>query len=243
MRAVVALSAALLCGCSGAVQPDFGLTATGSCTDHNVWANSTSPWVLTNPKVHIVFWGNYWITNTVGIHQFGQMTTAWNDLANSILFYQPLAEYGVGNGSLAGVFNSNWSVTVGAISDANLQQELQTEINDQVLPTNDSNSVYVVMLPPKTQAQYNIDNKFSGYHHNNGNLVYAFVEYDANYINMDVVASHEIYEAATDPDGGGYHGGLGETEVGDYCQDNHYTLDGYTIQSVWSEQQCKCVPQ
>jgi hypothetical protein len=242
MKPTVFLLGALICGCaSGAIgypgwdTPD----AHDNCKDHNLWSQTTSPWLLTAPKVHLVFWGNWWFTS--GGHQLDQMAQTWNILANDPNFYQPLSEYGIGSGSLNGIFFSNWNLPSGKISDDYIQQELQSEIIAGDLPSLDSNSIYVFLLPPNTQAAYDIQNHFAGYHgHIGSKTTYSAIEYQTNH-GMDSIISHEIYEAATDPDGTGFHGGPGETEVGDYCG-TKYILDGYSIQQVWSQTQCQCIP-
>lgn len=215
-------------------------TAASNCATNNLWAQVPNPWLLTTPKVHIIFWGSWW-TET-GQYQFNQMDEAWNILGNDPNFYRPLAQYGIGVGSMPGTYSSNWNIPTGNLSEDYIQQELATEIANDTLPANDSNTTYVIELPAYSNSLRDV-NTANGHHGVFNNIVYAVIDYSSDYNKMNWVTSHEIYESATNPDTvSGYWSGSGDTEVGDYCNGQTYTLDNYTIQQVWSQTQCECAP-
>jgi hypothetical protein len=118
------------------------------------------------------------------------------------------------------------------------------------------------MLPNGVTSTYDTSNSFIGHHQiyqyngstmfepslgptnqYNGNVVYAVVEYSSNTTQTMSVITHEVYEAATDPDGStGYWDPPdgGETEIGDPCNLQTIILDGYPVQQVWSQAACGC---
>ena len=244
MKAVSVCLFALLIGCGGKTDTGFGqecitidggqqCSTLGVCSTKNVWLQNDYLNVLSAPEIRLVFWGDFWFGN----NQLGEMSREWNTLANDPAFYAPLNQYGVGAGSLSGIYNTNLNISPGIIDEGDIQQELQSEISNNALPADDSNSIYVVMLPSGVQAK-NDTNVATGHHSYIHNVVYAVIEYN-DATNMGVVASHEIYESATDPYFTGWNGG-GEREVGDYCTKYDYELDSYTIQDVWGQEQCAC---
>jgi hypothetical protein len=242
-----ALIGLLLCGCSGQTTPEW-LTlpppAATNCNTNNVWAHSYTPWLLTTPRVKLVFWGSYWRKNAAGQKESDELSSAWITLANDPRFYSPMAEYGIGSGALSGVYFSNVRVPSGKLTGDYVNQELQSEIDNGVLPSSDSNSVYVIVLPSGTQYKYNVDSGFNGSHGDYNGIAIAIIEFNSDINSMNINISHEIREACTDNDGNGYNGGPGETEIGDFCQGSSdtYVLDGYIIQKVWGQSVCKCIP-
>jgi hypothetical protein len=229
----------IVCACSGKLSLPIPFVV---CGTNNVQAQTVNPIILQSPKIKLVFWGEYWITT--GAAQLNSMTLEWETLANDPNFYAPLAEYGVGNGSLAGTYTANLNIASGKLAEKYITQELQNEINNGELPAADDNSIYMIMLPPETQSGSDNFPKYGGHHSVIGNVVYAIAEYSSNPIINGTVISHEIYEAVTDPYLNAYNGGSGEAEVGDLCNgtDHDYSLDGYSIQRVWGQDECACIP-
>jgi hypothetical protein len=80
--------------------------------------------------------------------------------------------------------------------------------------------------------------------------VYAVIEaWNATMAGHSVAASHEIAEAATDPDGAGYWAGSLRGEVGDLCVGTSTLLSDestpaasffYRVQGSWSQASCAC---
>ena len=166
-------------------------------------------------------------------------TQAWNVLANDPFFTFPVQEYGVGASRLAGTFHSYWDIPSGQLSEPAIQTELTTEIQNGTLPNGDNQTIFVVILPPDTQSAYDVSNKFGGHHNTLNGFTYAVIE---NHNSLDVVISHEVYEAATNPDiSNSWWGPGGETEVGDLCSST-WNMDGYTLTTAWSEKNCQCEP-
>ncbi len=256
MRNAIVLACALLCGCGGAVTTDWTDTNSSNpsnppaprtnCTSKNLWAQSNTPWLQTKPQIHLVFWGSYWLN--AGLSEADYYATEWSTVANDPAFYKPMQEYGIQTGQLEGIYFTNPNIVAGNMADNDVQSELKAEIASGQLPTPDSNrmSMYVLMFPPTTTPLYCAPGQScSAYHGNIGDrYTYQAINYASDPYNNDrgVAVSHEIYESATDADGSGYWTGNGETEVGDYCNGSPYYLDGYSIQQVWSQDACQCIP-
>lgn len=252
------LASVILCGCSGAVNPGWSVDAsdagdagtdafigpTNTCQDGGtgLWHHQVGAPTLTSPQVHLVFWGNYWSTSANGTSEFSTTSNEWNVLFNDPNFYSVISQYGTTGGRLAGTFLSNWEVPTGQMPETDIQSELDNEIQNGTLPAPSSQTLYVVLLPPITQSQYDIQSKFGGHHGWHNNYAYAVCEFTSDFTG---VIAHETWEAATNPDlNTGWWGPGGETEVADLCQNNNTTwkLDGYKLPQVWSQQDCRCIP-
>jgi hypothetical protein len=208
----------------------------------NVEKQISSAWLLTNPRIHLIFWGNWWLTNNS--NQMQQISTEWDTIGNDPNFYQPVAEYGINPGQLDGIFTNNPNVPLGQLTESYIQTELQSEITNKDLPVQDSNSVYMIMFPSGTQAQVDVNDGFSGRHGSVGDIAYAYLEYSSNYLEMTAISTHEAYESMTDPnDSSGFNSGLSGAEIADLCEGvAAWSLDGYPIVRVWSQSLCQCVP-
>lgn len=245
MRAI-ALSVAILCGCGGAVngfsaEPVFNVCYFDGGKPVNVQAQTTNPWILTTPRIRIIFWGNWWLTN--GSNQYQQMSQEWITIGNDPNFYQPLAVYDIKPGTLEGIYSTNWNVPLGNLSENYIQTELQTEISNGALPASDLNSLYVIMLPQGTQAQADIDGKFVGRHARVKDIAYAYAEYNSEFQVMSMAVAHEVYEGITDPnDGAGFVNGH-TNEIADLCGGSPvWYLEGYPVVKIWNQQNCACAP-
>jgi hypothetical protein len=242
MKLLITCLCLVALGCGGAVSTldDHKAPIFNTCKgSNNVFANSKYPWLATKPEIRIVFWGTGWLTTEA--NQLADMTVAWTALANDPRFYSGMSEYGIDSGSLKGTYISNPNIASGAISESDIQTELQKEIADGSLPSFDRNSIFVIEMPPGSVSKYDNDNGFGAHHASVSGINYAVIDYDQDGI-MNVNTSHEIYEACTNPDGSGFYGaGGGETEIGDYCANSTYELDGYTIQTLWGQKECACI--
>lgn len=233
--------------------PDDTLTTTCSTNDAgtfvvdggngngtNVTRQAPGSWILTTPKIHLVFWGDWWYSQAKGKSDMVSTIGTWSVLANDSAFYSLVNEYGVGIGQMIGTTVSYPNLPPGLIQESDIQTELNNEIQNNTLPKPDNQTIYVMVLPPNTQSQYNVAAGFGGHHQTVNNFTYAVIE---NHADWDNTISHEIYEAVTDPDltNGWYALPGGETEIADLCG-NTWQLDGHTIAGVWSQSQCKCIP-
>src|ERR1700679_1295513 len=94
---IVAIIVIAMMACSGKTSSDLDFVCTNppatECPRHNVWAQVCSPWILTSPKVHLIFLGDWWMVDNQS-QQSNQMAQEWEILANDPNFYLPAAQYG-----------------------------------------------------------------------------------------------------------------------------------------------------
>src|SRR5258706_15022446 len=89
------LSAVLCCGCvNNTIDQAVWNPPRTNCTDAgNLWQVQANSWLQTQPRIHLVFWGSYWLNS--GINEYMYYSNAWSVLANDPAFYKPLQGYGI----------------------------------------------------------------------------------------------------------------------------------------------------
>jgi hypothetical protein len=213
--------------------------------------------LLTNVQVFAIFWGKAWQSAANS-----SLATRMNDFFDFILtskLIDQLSEYDVpgqsiGHGTRTGSTIYTTSEPGKSVSDATIQEMLQTEIASGIFPASSSHSLYFVFLPPGTQVEQGGSKScqtFCGYHDaTSDNIFYAVMPYpgcsgcnggvtipDA----LTSTSSHELCEAITDPiPGKGWYDDS-NGEIGDICAWKTKTLDGYTVQLEWSNTADACV--
>jgi hypothetical protein len=129
-------------------------------------------------------------------------------------------------------------------SNFELTYWLTDAMNKGQVPGMDPNTIYLIYLPTGTRAQQNIMNGWDGSHYaqqpGHSYSVYWAVMDNAN----GWIATHETDETATDANpSDGWRDAIGDhSEVGDVCEGLGGNVNGYTIQKVWSQRACACVP-
>jgi hypothetical protein len=193
-------------------------------------------------------------------------STYWKDVSS---------EYGVG--PTASGSPNHISITTAApttISDDELDSMVETNAGT-AWPAPDDNTLYAIYLPPGaalTSGGQNLCQEGVGGYHtesNNKNYVYAIMPHCSGFQTADVElgASHELNEAATDPHPGTNPAWVGfdddhlsfelfnqfQDELGDACESyveatDPTDLTPYTVQRQWSNESAAagshwCVPK
>ena len=228
--------------------------------------------IIETPTYTNVYWGAYWTSGT-GLterqHYNGYTQTA----ATSADFQSVLAEYtGPGGKSIHnGVYAGEKLISTEpgkTIDDTQIQSTIQSWVNAGLVPAPSPDALYVLYFPPGTSITMGTDGScttFCGYHSTiqttsgSGGLIrYIIIPHpDCGGCQFEgtvqdsvtVVASHEMSEAATDPDVGlatslgpplGWYDNT-NGEIGDICAgDPNATLAGYRVQTEWSNKDNKC---
>jgi hypothetical protein len=231
-------------------KPRVQASLTGACTtDLTLHGNPGT--VISQPSIAMLFWGGYW--SAAGGSEKRAYTTAWQTIASDPAFYARLAEYStaaqvIGTGSWAGAAAGDSALGSGAlITEAQIQQEIASEVAAGSAPSQASNRIYVVMLPPGVTSQLDQQNSFAGHHAQftpaggSQPIRYAVITYATDPGYTDPVVSHEISESVTDPDlATGWYDQSGD-EIGDICRFDYSTFDGYQIEEIFSQKACACV--
>ena len=214
--------------------------------------------LLTNVEVFTVFWGAAWQAPANAALP-GQLNSFFDFILTSALLDQ-LAEYNVpgksiGHGKRIGTLTITNSEPGASVTDAAIQQFIQSQISSGALPAANPNSLYFLYLPPGTTVKQGSSascKDFCGYHDvtSTGNIFYAVMPYPGcsgclgslqTLPALTSTSSHELCEAITDPVPG--QGWYDDTngEIGDICAWKTKQLGPYTIQLEWSNNAASCI--
>lgn len=244
-----------LTGCVTGVTIDYtgnNVTSDPGCK-YQVYRHIPNSWLLLHPNMKFIFVGNYWNSH---ILETQNLLNAWTYMSNDIsvpsggTVLERLAEYNISQGETDGTyFNTNTDVDAKAnstntviIDDTILISDMNTNIRLGLISTPDDNTLYMIVLPPYFFTKNINDGGLSGYHAHTmyGQTRYAFaiIRY-SSLPGMNDVASHELYEAVTNPDGNGYYDDY-HGEIGDLCEGASSYIGSYTVQRSWNEGACQC---
>jgi uncharacterized membrane protein len=215
--------------------------------------------LLHNVEVETVYYGSAW-TSDPALRQLGQQVDDYFRYVTNSPYMDLLDQYGVGRGSFLDHDLSGIGQTTGRVSDTQLRSFLDGEIASGRLQAPNANRLYTIFTPPNvavTLGTQDSQHDFYGYHNTftdrSGHTIYyavmAHPTGNADVPGLDVfrqetdVASHELAEGVTDPNvGGGWWDNRTGYEIGDFCGATHYgVLNGYTVQSEWSNRDNDCV--
>jgi hypothetical protein len=244
--------------------------------------------VLQNPKIVTITWASDDPTRVSRLQQFGDIitSTAWWTAVSSEYCQQPGNKPCIGPGTGGGhvVIQDPPAADGYTDSSQGAASSLQDFIHDHVVggngitadfPAPDDNTLYVLYFPPGVTITLDGDascDTFGAYHNTmvlpnvndlQSNVAYAIIpRCGTKESTTTYSASHEIIEAATDPDIGeqtlSYYmldqvwagGGLGG-EVGDLCENSgsgsSMPESTFTVQRTWSNKSAAaghdpCVP-
>lgn len=180
--------------------------------------SSPAPHVIANPELRLLVWGD---------QDPKPLENDWRALfAGGVL--DRLAEYGVHGGSLGMTITAMPGLQPAVFDDLWIAGQVFSEF-DGVPP---ERTVWMVVLPPGSSTIEMQAAKSEGYHYWLGVPLAVVAS------GVERVISHELYEAATDPDGLGYRWN-GE-EVGDLCEGQTEIIAGVSVQKVWSAAKGAC---
>jgi hypothetical protein len=219
--------------------------------------------LLTNVDVETVYYSSQWDSPDRPdlAQQMRQLDTYFTNITQSP-YMDMLGEYGVGRGHFVrrDDGDSRPFPSSSTIDDNDIRSRLR-EIDSS--RTADANRLYVVFTPPNALvtktwglSQQDSRNNFFGYHHNFGfnghDIFYAVIAHPSGmnrriggldpFQQQTTVSSHELAEAATDPNpydwasGGWFDGSnpFSPQEIGDLAASQIGTLNGYRVQFEWS---------
>jgi hypothetical protein len=174
-----------------------------------------------------------------------------------------LNQYGAYRGQFLGDYKTDYQQPTKTVNDGQIQamlsHEIRSSINSYSLPRPDGNTLYVVVLPPNVESSTVINGAtwtsgfeknlkhFYAYHNSFsepglGNVFYAVIANPTGnqridsldvFQQMTEVGSHEMAEAVTNPNGGGWYDGSGN-EIGDLANKIYGNYQGYVVQQEWS---------
>jgi hypothetical protein len=242
--ALTAASSAVDPGAASAGQPSGGRDQHGKFVDKGGL-------VLRTERLYLIYWGKAWTEPDTSTPTAEQVTSAALVMLASD-YMTGLAEYrGIGRGELRGSTVVSSSDPPSRFSDDDVRQFVRDHISAGTIPGPDADNqtVYGVVMPPGVEANYA---DWDGAHNSDGGhghgIHYAWFANSGNLDQLTAVMSHEIVEAATDPEGSGFLGVSGTCsqdgwcEIADICSFTG-VVDAITVASYWSDAAGECVVQ
>ena len=206
-----------------------------------------------NVPIYLVFWGQYWYTREGTAYQ-SQILNAVNPVLSSSPYLDGLHQYGVQHrASLDLTYGDNhWgddaSDPPDNFSTTDARNSVARTINNG-MPF-DSNGIYLVVTKPGVKCAPNPDGtRDLAYHsydtvrdRSSGRflpLYFGWIGTDGTPDYATANISHEVVETMTDPHDGGWKDFTvpgPENEISDReAQLYHYRVNGYLVQSYWSQ--------
>ena len=207
--------------------------------------------LLHNVQIETVFYGQPWTTDA-NLQQTITQTDSFLQYLVTSPYFDLLKQYNVGDGAFVNddVIDQNPSGGQ-TMTDSQIEQVLQTEINAQRVPAPGPNQMYVFFTAPNVvvtdDGQNSVDD-FAGYHDVFTDtavqpVYYAVIPYPSGgiaEINLSdfqqetMPLSHEVAETVTDPDTEtGWLDPQGN-EIADLANNQFGTLNGYVVSGLWS---------
>jgi hypothetical protein len=224
--------------------------------------------LLPHVEVQGLYIGDQWSSNPTLNGQASYLEGFLGNVVNST-YMDALgnAGYGVGRGSSSGGIISLASLSAGStLDDGTIRSWLSSYISSSTLQPNDANRLYVCFVEPNVivrQADGTTSvGGFRGYHTAfagpGGAVHYAVIAYPRGTVHNGSVsflsdidsitktASHEIAEAATDPNIGystkGWYDDAKDGEIGDINNDRVMYVNGYAMQRVIDQNDYNMTP-
>ena len=213
-------------------------------------------------KIHTVFWG----TNVANQDKLGQFFQSVGQSG----YLDWLSEYStngmnIGRATFGSKVVDTTAQQTGTVTNKAIGQELERLIANGTAPAPDNDTLYMIYFPPGLSIDLDGQGtscvQFCAYHYTytraNGQNVYYGVMPDLGgacaggcgnqptvFDNLTEVSSHEWIEATTDPAVGinvlsWYNDSQGE--IGDICNGQAGTVNGYGVQKEWSNKNGKCI--
>jgi hypothetical protein len=202
-------------------------------------------------RMYLIFWGNAWASNPPPTPSTAQVTDAINRIVSGG-YLTGLAQYrGIGQGYILGSTTVTSSSPVQGFTDAQVASLIQGLISAGTIPNLDptNQTLYMVFTPKGIGHQGGGSIGEHTYYTDSSNrrVHFAWVTNNGTLSEVSIIASHEIGESMTDPEGSSVLGdagtcsGGGWCEIGDVCQGTDGTVNGASVQSLWSQKDKKCV--
>jgi hypothetical protein len=207
--------------------------------------------VLTNMDVYAIFWGNIWTNNSTN-PSANNVYNALGDIVSGP-YMANLAQYrGITHANLIGGVIVTSPDPPNPFTNDNVAGIIQNLYqNNQIpAPNSDSNILYCVIMPPGINfSEPDVIGEHSYFNDNNFRIRthFAWVMNNGTLDFVTQIASHELVESCTDPEGNGIIGnpgtcsGGGWCEIGDVCEGIFKTVNGVSVQKYYSQQNHQCI--
>jgi hypothetical protein len=202
--------------------------------------------VLSRELLYLIYWGSAW-TYLSTTPTADQATSAVRTmLASSYL--AGLAQYrGVGRGEVRGSSVLASSEPPDGFTDDDVARFVRDQLAAGTIagPDADNQTVYGVVMPPSIKPDH-AEGEHNTFRGHGQTIHYAWFANAGSLHTLTGIMSHEIVEAATDPEGNGFIGVDGTCsqegwcEIADVCS-SAGVVDGVAVRSYWSDEAGKCI--
>jgi hypothetical protein len=203
---------------------------------------------LKSPQLYLIYWGSAWQASPTP--NAAQITDAVRTLLASAYLTGLIQYRGSGHGVLRGS-----ALVPSDPPDGFTDDQVADFVDDQITagtvpgPDPDNQTVYGVVLPTGVSPESPGWTGEHNYHKRSGQKIpYAWFSNGGDLAGITGIISHELVEAATNPDGHGFLGVKGTCgdrsgwcEIADVCESTWSTVDGVTVQGYWSNQDNECI--
>jgi hypothetical protein len=248
--ALVPASAAALTASAGG-QPAGGSArpVPGPAGRHARFADHHGP-VLPAPQLYLIYWGTAWTPQTAATPTAAEVTGAVGTLMASGYLTGLIQYRGTGHGALRGSALITSSDPPDRFTDHQVAAFIDAQLSAGTVPGPGpgNQTVYGVVMPTGVTPE---STGWAGEHHSyprpGQKIHYAWFTNAGDLGSITAIISHELVEAATDPDGSGFLGvnrtcdGPGWCEIADICQSTWASIDGITVHRYWSNQAGACI--
>jgi hypothetical protein len=205
--------------------------------------------VIQIPRVVMLYWGSAWTATPAPVPASGAITNAVAAMLRSA-YMTGLTEYReIGRGHLAASAVYTASNPPNGFSDTDVGNFVKARIADGRAPALDqfNQNLYVVVMPKGVNSS---NTSFVGEHTyttSGGKRVrFAWITNNGTLDSVTRIISHEIVEAATDPEGTAILGVAGTCSQGGWCEiadicSSTARRNGVNVQSFWSDAQSACI--
>jgi hypothetical protein len=231
-----------------------------SCHGNTDGVDPNDKAILAHVRIMVICWGRFYKDHPDAVSNAFALC---HDLVTG-RYFNGLAQYGVGRGSMAGVRTIDDTNPPQMLDEDGVCTRIKVFVLSSILdntfpkPSVDEKSLlYVVFLPPQTKPTISSGaDDFCGYHSwskfndrsQDDDLFYAVIRTDkapqstgqAFIQSVSYCVSHEIAEAVTSRDGRGYNNG--SCEIGDLCEQNGtFKYQGWDVEQYWSVWRRSCI--
>jgi hypothetical protein len=237
---------ALTASATGQPTGNGGWSPTDSTGQHAKFVD-THGLVLTIPQLYLIYWGAVW--QVAPTPTAAQVTGAVRTLLGSA-YLTGLTQYrGSGRGILRGSAVINSSDPPDGFTDEQVTAFVDAQIAAGAVPSPDpdNQTVYGVVMPTGITADVGRRAEHNSYTRSGRRIHYAWFTNVGDLDSITALISHELVEAATDPDGGGFLGVNGTCnepgwcEIADVCESRWSKVDGVAVLAYWSNRDHDCI--
>ena len=203
--------------------------------------------VLRATQLHIVYWGFDW---TGTLTPTADRITAAVQTMMASSFMTGLHQYrGIGRGTVRDATTVTAPDAPILFDDDEISDFLEAQFSAGTVarPDDSNQDLYLVMTPlGASSRERNYAGEHNYYEHSGHRVAFAWITHQSTLAETTALISHEVVEAATDPEGSAIIGVDGTCDRPGWCEISDVCspigeIDGVVVESYWSNADAACV--